>query len=343
MAGGSLTLGRDIAIDLGTANTLIYVKGAGVVLNEPSTAAVDSGTGQLVAVGWEAKRMWGRAPKSIRLVRPLKDGVIADFDVCEKMLRQFIQMVNPSRWNKPRMIIAVPSDVTGVERRAVQDAAEFAGARRPVYIIEEPMAAAIGAGLPVHLPSANLIVDIGGGTTEVAVISMGGIVTAHSARVAGDELSDAIMAMFRREFNLDIGENTAEEVKVQIGSAWPLAEEITADVGGRDVRTGLPRTQAVTSEEVRAALEEPIQMIIDAVKTTLERTPPELAADIINNGLMLSGGGALLTGLPERVAADTGIESLVAADPLLSVVYGCGMALDNLDAMKDIARTSHLE
>jgi rod shape-determining protein MreB len=343
MAGGSLTLGRDIAIDLGTANTLIYVKGAGVVLDEPSTAAVDSNSGQLVAVGWEAKRMWGRAPKNIRLVRPLKDGVIADFDVCEKMLRQFIQMVNPNRWNKPRMIIAVPSDVTGVERRAVQDAAEFAGARRPVYIIEEPMAAAIGAGLPVHMPSANLIVDIGGGTTEVAVISMGGIVTAHSARVAGDELSDAIIAMFRREFGLDIGENTAEEIKIQIGSAWPLAEELTADVGGRDTRTGLPRTQAVTSEQVRAALEEPISMIVDAIKTTLERTPPELAADIINNGLMLSGGGALLTGLPERVTADTGIEANVASEPLLSVVYGCGMALDNLDAMKDIARTSHLE
>lgn len=343
MTGGSLTLGRDIAIDLGTANTLIYVKGAGIVLDEPSTAAVDSNSGQLVAVGWEAKRMWGRAPKSIRLVRPLKDGVIADFDVCEKMLRQFIQMVNPSRWNKPRMIIAVPSDVTGVERRAVQDAAEFAGARRPVYIIEEPMAAAIGADLPVHLPSANLIIDIGGGTTEVAVISMGGIVTAHSARVAGDELSDAISAMFRQEFDLDIGENTAEEIKIQIGSAWPLAEELTADVGGRDTRTGLPRTQAVTSEQVRASLEEPISMIVDAIKTTLERTPPELAADIINNGLMLSGGGALLMGLPERVTAETGIEAHVAAEPLFSVVYGCGMALDNLDAMKDIARTSHLE
>jgi len=237
----------------------------------------------------------------------------------------------------------VPSDVTGVERRAVQDAAEFAGARRPVYIIEEPMAAAIGAGLPVHLPSANLIVDIGGGTTEVAVISMGGIVTAHSARVAGDELNESIIAMFRREFGLDIGENTAEEIKIQIGSAWPLAEELTADVGGRDARTGLPRTHAVTSEQIRTAMEEPIQLIVDAIKTTLERTPPELAADIINNGLMLSGGGALLAGLPERVTADTGIEAHVAEDPLLSVVYGCGMTLDNLDAMKDIARTSHLE
>ncbi len=336
MAGGSLSLGRDIAIDLGTANTLIYVKGEGVVLNEPSAAAVDNRTGQLVAVGIEAKRMWGRAPQNIRLVRPLKDGVIADFDVCEKMLKHFIQAVHNNRWNKPRMIIAVPSEVTGVERRAVQDAAEFAGARRPVYIIEEPMAAAIGAGLPVHLPSANLIVDIGGGTTEVAVISMGGIVTAHSARVAGDELNDAIVTMFRTEFGLDIGDNTAEEVKIQIGSAWPLAEELTADVGGRDSKSGLPRTQVVTSEDVRRALDSPVGVIIDAIKTTLERTPPELAADIIGNGLMLSGGGALLTGLAERVTSETGIEAHLADEPLYSVVLGCGLTLDNIEAMKDL-------
>jgi rod shape-determining protein MreB len=336
MAGGSLSLGRDIAIDLGTANTLIYVKGEGVVLNEPSAAAVDNRTGQLVAVGFEAKRMWGRAPQNIRLVRPLKDGVIADFDVCEKMLKHFIQAVHNNRWNKPRMIIAVPSEVTGVERRAVQDAAEFAGARRPVYIIEEPMAAAIGAGLPVHLPSANLIVDIGGGTTEVAVISMGGIVTAHSARVAGDELNEAIVTMFRSQFGLDIGDNTAEEVKIQLGSAWPLAEELTADVGGRDSKTGLPRTQVVTSEDVRRALDEPVSVIVDAIKTALERTPPELAADIIGNGLMLSGGGALLTGLAERVTHETGIEAHMADEPLYSVVLGCGLTLDNIEAMKDL-------
>jgi len=336
MAGGSLSLGRDIAIDLGTANTLIYVKGEGVVLNEPSAAAVENRTGQLVAVGFEAKRMWGRAPQNIRLVRPLKDGVIADFDVCEKMLKHFIQAVHNNRWNKPRMIIAVPSEVTGVERRAVQDAAEFAGARRPVYIIEEPMAAAIGAGLPVHLPSANLIVDIGGGTTEVAVISMGGIVTAHSARVAGDELNEAIVTMFRTEFGLDIGDNTAEEVKIQVGSAWPLAEELTADVGGRDTKSGLPRTQVVTSEEVRRALDAPVGVIIDAIKTTLERTPPELAADIIGNGLMLSGGGALLTGLAERVTNETGIEAHLADEPLYSVVLGCGLTLDNIEAMTDL-------
>lgn len=342
MPGGSaLSLGRDIAIDLGTANTLVYVKGEGIVLNEPSMAAVDNRTGQLVAVGAEAKRMWGRAPQNIRLVRPMKDGVIADFDVCEQMLRFFIQRVHTSRWSKPRMIVCVPSEVTGVERRAVQDAAEFAGARRPVYIIEEPMAAAIGAGLPVHLPSANLIVDIGGGTTEVAVISMGGIVTAHSARVAGDDLNEAIVEMFRKEFSLDIGENTAESVKIQIGSAWPLAEELSADVGGRDVSSGLPRTQLVTSEEVREALDTPVQMIVDAIKTTLERTPPELAADIIGHGLVLSGGGALLTGLAERVTNETGIHAYLAPEPLEAVVLGCGLTLDNIDAMKGLtAQTS---
>lgn len=341
--GNALSLGRDIAIDLGTANTLVYVRGEGIVLNEPSTVAVDNRTGQLVAVGAEAKRMWGRVPKSIRIVRPLKDGVIADFDICEQMLRYFIQKVHSSKWNKPRMIICVPSEVTGVERRAVQDAVQFAGARRPVYIIEEPMAAAIGAGLPVHLPSANMIVDIGGGTTEVAVISMGGIVTAHSARVAGDEMNDAIVTMFRKEFNLDIGDNTAEEVKIQIGSAWPLAEEITADVGGRDVDTGLPRTQAVTTNDVRAALDEPVTAIIDAIKMTLERTPPELAADIIGQGLVLSGGGSLLAGLAERTTFETGIHSYLAPEPLYSVVLGAGLTLDNIEAMRGLTAQTVLE
>jgi rod shape-determining protein MreB len=241
------------------------------------------------------------------------------------------------------MIVCVPSEVTGVERRAVQDAAEFAGARRPVYIIEEPMAAAIGAGLPVHLPSANLIVDIGGGTTEVAVISMGGIVTAHSARVAGDDLNEAIVELFHKEFALDIGENTAESVKIQIGSAWPLAEELSADVGGRDAATGLPRTQLVTSEEVREALDGPVTMIVDAIKTTLERTPPELAADIIGHGLVLSGGGALLTGLAERVTNETGIHSYLAPEPLESVVLGCGLTLDNIDAMKGLTAQTSFE
>jgi rod shape-determining protein MreB len=329
-------MGRDVAVDLGTANTLIYVKGQGLVLNEPSMVAVDTRSGQVVAVGHEAKRMWGRAPRNIRLVRPLKDGVIADFDVCEQMLKQFLQRVSTSRWSKPRVIVAVPSEVTGVERRAVQDAAEFAGARRPVYIIEEAMAAAIGAGLPVHEPSANLIVDIGGGTTEVAVISLGGIVTANSVRVGGDELNDVIIAMFKRDFDLDVGVNTAEEVKIQLGSAWPLQNEIVGDVGGRDTKTGLPRTQEITTQQVREALDEAVMKIVDAIKKTLERTPPELAADVISHGLVLAGGGALLAGLAERITHETGIQAFIAPEPLLAVVLGAGMTLENLEAIKGL-------
>ena len=343
MAGGNpLSMGREIAVDLGTANTLIYVKGQGLVLNEPSMVAVDARSGQVVAVGHEAKRMWGRAPKNIRLVRPLKDGVIADFDLCEQMFKEFLQRVSTSRWSKPRVIVAVPSEVTGVERRAVQDAAEFAGARRPVYIIEEAMAAAIGAGLPVHEPSANLIVDIGGGTTEVAVISLGGIVTANSVRVGGDELCEVIIGMFKRQFNLDIGDNTAEEVKIQLGSAWPLEQEIVGDVGGRDTKTGLPRTQAVTTQQVREALNESVIKIIEAIKRTLERTPPELAADVISHGLVLAGGGALLAGLAERVTHETGIQAYVAPEPLLAVVLGAGMTLDNFEAIKGLTIQSEL-
>ncbi|MBM3741934.1 MAG: rod shape-determining protein [Actinobacteria bacterium] len=337
MAGSNpLSISRDIAVDLGTANTLIYVKGQGLVLNEPSMVAVDVRSGQVVAVGHEAKRMWGRTPRNIRLVRPLKEGVIADFDVCEQMLKQFLQRVSSSRWSKPRVIVAVPSEVTGVERRAVQDAAEFAGARRPVFIIEEAMAAAIGAGLPVHEPSANLIVDIGGGTTEVAVISLGGIVTANSVKVGGDELNEVIVAMFKREFDLDIGINTAEEVKIQLGSAWPLEQEIVGDVGGRDTKTGLPRTHVVTTEQVREAMDETVLRIIDAVKRTLERTPPELAADVISHGLVMAGGGSLLAGLPERVTHETGIQAYVAPEPLLAVVLGAGMSLENLEAIKGL-------
>ena len=337
MAGGNpLSMGRDIAVDLGTANTLVYVKGQGLVLNEPSMVAVDTRSGQVVAVGHEAKRMWGRAPRNIRLVRPLKDGVIADFDVCEQMLKQFLQRISTSRWSKPRVIVAVPSEVTGVERRAVQDAAEFAGARRPVYIIEEAMAAAIGAGLPVHEPSANLIVDIGGGTTEVAVISLGGIVTANSVRVGGDELNEVIIAMFKRDFDLDIGVNTAEEVKIQLGSAWPLQNEIVGDVGGRDTKTGLPRTQEITTQQVREALDEAVMKIVDAIKKTLERTPPELAADVISHGLVLAGGGALLAGLAERISHETGIQAFIAPEPLLAVVLGAGMTLENLEAIKGL-------
>ncbi|MFT4773524.1 MAG: rod shape-determining protein MreB [Candidatus Azotimanducaceae bacterium] len=331
-----LSLGRDLAIDLGTANTLIYVRGQGIVLDEPSVVAINANDGRPVAVGLEAKRMIGRTPNHIKAIRPLKDGVIADFEVCEKMLRYFIQKVHASKWSKPRMVICVPSGITGVEQRAVQDAAEYAGARKPVHIIEEPMAAAIGADLPVHEPSGNMIVDIGGGTTEVAVISLGGIVTAQSVRVAGDELDDAVLQYIKKEFSLAIGERTAEEIKIQMGSAWPMEQELTADIRGRDLISGLPRTMQVTTEHIREALAEPISAIIDAVKTTLDKTPPELAADIMQDGIMLTGGGALLGGLDERLAHETGMPIRVADEPLYSVVIGSGRALENIDAMRGL-------
>jgi len=331
-----LGLGRDIAIDLGTANTLIYVRGLGVVLNEPSVVAVDVNDGRPVAVGIEAKRMMGRTPGHIRAVRPMKDGVIADFEVCEKMLRYFIQKVHPSRWSKPRMVVCVPSGITGVEQRAVQDAAEFAGARKPVFIIEEPMAAAIGADLPVHEPSGNMIVDIGGGTTEVAVISLGGIVSSQSVRVAGDELDDAVANYLRKEYSLAIGERTAEQIKVQMGSAWPLAEEFSAEVRGRDLITGLPRSVDITTEMVREAISEPVAAIVDSVKSTLDKTPPELAADIMHSGITVTGGGALLMGLDRRLASETGMPINIARDPLYSVVLGSGRALENIDVLRGV-------
>ncbi|HEX2783187.1 MAG TPA: rod shape-determining protein [Ilumatobacteraceae bacterium] len=331
-----LAIGRDLAIDLGTANTLIYSRGQGIVLNEPSVVAIDISDGRPVAVGFEAKRMMGRTPGRIKTIRPLKDGVIADFEVCEKMLRFFIQKVHASRWSKPRMVICVPSGITGVEQRAVQDAAEYAGARKPVHIIEEPMAAAIGADMPVHEPSGNMIVDIGGGTTEVAVISLGGIVTAQSVRVAGDELDDAIMQYVKKEFSLAIGDRTAEEIKIHMGSAWPLDEELTADIRGRDLISGLPRTVPLTTEQVREALAEPLSAIVDAVKTTLDKTPPELAADIMEQGIMVTGGGALLAGINRRLAHETGMPIKIAHDPLFSVVIGSGRALENIDAMRGL-------
>ncbi len=331
-----LSLGRDLAIDLGTANTLIYVRGQGVVLDEPSVVAINVNDGRPVAVGLEAKRMMGRTPNHIKAIRPLKDGVIADFEVCEKMLRYFIQKVHASKWSKPRMVICVPSGITGVEQRAVQDAAEYAGARKPVHIIEEPMAAAIGADLPVHEPSGTMIVDIGGGTTEVAVISLGGIVTAQSVRVAGDELDDAVLQYVKKEFSLAIGDRTAEEIKIQMGSAWPLEEELTADIRGRDLISGLPRTIQLTTEHVREALAEPISAIVDAVKTTLDKTPPELAADIMEDGITITGGGALIGGLDERLTHETGMPIRVANEPLYSVVIGSGRALENIDAMRGL-------
>ena len=331
-----LSLGRDLAIDLGTANTLIYARGLGIVLDEPSVVAINVNDGRPVAVGLEAKRMMGRTPNHIKAIRPLKDGVIADFEVCEKMLRYFIQKVHASKWSKPRMVICVPSGITGVEQRAVQDAAEYAGARKPVHIIEEPMAAAIGADMPVHEPSGNMIVDIGGGTTEVAVISLGGIVTAQSVRVAGDELDDAVLQYVKKEYSLAIGDRTAEEIKIQMGSAWPMEDELTADIRGRDLVSGLPRTIQLTTEHVREALAEPVNAIIDAVKTTLDKTPPELAADIMEDGIMLTGGGALLGGLDQRLAHETGMPIRVAPEPLYSVVIGSGSALENIDAMRGL-------
>jgi rod shape-determining protein MreB len=331
-----LSLGRDLAIDLGTANTLIYVRGHGVVLDEPSVVAINANDGRPVAVGMEAKRMMGRTPNHIKAIRPLKDGVIADFEVCEKMLRYFIQKVAGSKWSKPRMVICVPSGITGVEQRAVQDAAEYAGARKPVHIIEEPMAAAIGADMPVHEPSGNMIVDIGGGTTEVAVISLGGIVTAQSIRVAGDELDEAVLQYVKKEFSLAIGDRTAEEIKIQMGSAWPMEEELTADIRGRDLISGLPRTIEITTEQIREAVAEPISAIVDAVKTTLDKTPPELAADIMEDGITVTGGGALLGGLDQRLAHETGMPIRIADEPLYSVVIGSGRALENIDAMRGL-------
>jgi rod shape-determining protein MreB len=325
-----LALGRDIAIDLGTANTLIYVRGQGV----------DVSDGKPVAVGHEAKRMMGRTPGHIRAVRPLKDGVIADFDVCEKMLRYFIQKVHSSRWSKPRMVICVPSGITGVEQRAVQDAAEYAGARKPVHIIEEPMAAAIGADLAVHEPSGNMIVDIGGGTTEVAVISLGGIVTAQSLRIAGDELDEALLAYLKKEFSLAVGERTAEEIKIQMGSAWPFEEEMTADIRGRDLISGLPRTISLSTDQVREAIAEPVAAIVDAVRTTLDKTPPELAADIMHQGITITGGGALLAGIDRRLAHETGMPINIANDPLYSVVIGSGRALENIEMMRGLLSQS---
>ena len=293
-------LGRDMAVDLGTANTLVYVRGEGIVLSEPSVVAIRVADGKAVAVGTEAKRMIGRTPAHIAAIRPLKDGVISDFEVCEIMLRYFIQRVHNSRFSKPRMIICVPSGVTGVEQRAVQDAAEFAGARKPAHIIEEPMAAAIGSGLPVQEPTGNMIVDIGGGTTEVAVISLGGVVTSQSVRVGGDELDESIIQFIKKEYSLALGERTAEVVKMELGSAWPLRQELQAEIRGRDLVTGLPKTIVTSTNEIREAIEEPVSSIVDAVKVTLDKTPPELAADIMERGIMLAGGGALLKGLAER-------------------------------------------
>ena len=327
-------LGRDMAVDLGTANTLVYVRGRGIVLNEPSVVAINTTTGKIVAVGIEAKRMIGRTPGNIIAVRPLKDGVIADFDVTERMLRYFIQRVHKrSRFAKPRIIIAVPSGITGVEQRAVKEAAYQAGARK-VYIIEEPMAAAIGAGLPVHEPTGNMVVDIGGGTTEVAIISMGGVVSSQSIRVGGDELDQAVITFAKKEYSLMLGERTAEEIKMAIGSACKSDDECHAEVRGRDLVTGLPKTVVVSAEEIRRAIEEPVNTIVDAVKTTLDKCPPELSGDLMDRGIALTGGGALLKGMDERLRDETGMPVHLVENPLDSVALGSGKCVEEFEELQ---------
>ena len=330
---------NDLAIDLGTANTCVYVKGQGIVLREPSVVAVkkDSrGNDQVLAVGSEAKRMLGRAPGNIRAIRPMKDGVIADFEVTEAMLRYFISKVhNQRRLVRPRIMICVPTGITQVEKRAVKESALSAGARE-VYLIEEPMAAAIGANLPIQEPTANMVVDIGGGTTEVAVISLSGIVYSRSVRVGGDKMDEAILRHVKRKYNMLIGEATAEEIKIQIASAYPMEEEQQIEVKGRDLVTGIPQTIVITSEEVRKAIAEQVDAIVQAVRQALEQTPPELAADIVERGIVLTGGGALLKGLDQLLREDTSLPIFSVDDPLATVVMGTGIALDNMRTLRDV-------
>ncbi|MDM8201843.1 MULTISPECIES: rod shape-determining protein [Allofournierella] len=327
---------KDIGIDLGTANTLVYLRGKGIIMREPSVVAVDTKTDEVRSVGHEAKAVIGRTPGSIMAVRPLKDGVIADFDITANMLARFIKKVcGNSMFFRPRVVICIPSGVTEVERRAVKEAALKAGARQ-VSVIEEPMAAAIGAGLPISEPSGSMVVDIGGGTSEVAVISLGGIVAARSVRVGGDEFDQAIIAYIKRKYNLLIGERTAEQIKIEIGSAYELEEEKEMEIKGRNLVDGLPKNITVHSEEIRDALAESLQKVVDAIKETLERTPPELSADIIDHGIMLTGGGALLRGLDELVHRETGIDVHVAETPLDCVAAGTGAVLDHIDLLGDV-------
>lgn len=322
---------RDLGIDLGTANTLVHVKGRGIMLREPSVVAVDSHTGQVLAVGDDAKRMVGRTPAQIRAVRPLRDGVIADFDTTEAMLHHFIEKVLTRRFlEHPRVVIGVPSGITEVERRAVEEAARRAGAWSAL-VIDEPMAAAIGAGMPVGEPVGSMVVDIGGGTTEVAVISLGGICTERSVRVAGEEMDEAIVAYVRHELKLYIGESTAEEIKIRIGSAFPLAQEMEMSVRGKDLVSGLPKSVTLTSQQVREAIREPLGIIVELVKETLDETPPELAADVMNRGIVLAGGVALLRGLDQLISAETDVPVHVAEDPLTAVVIGAARYLEELD------------
>lgn len=333
---------NDLAIDLGTANTLIYVKGRGIIASEPSVVAVQRdarGVKKVLSVGKEAKEMLGRTPGTIEAIRPLKDGVIADFEVTEAMLRYFIRKAhNRKTLIRPRIIVCVPYGITEVERRAVRESAESAGARE-VYLIEEPMAAAIGAGLPIAEPAGNMIVDIGGGTTEVAIISLSGIVYSRSLRVAGDKMDEAITHYLKRKYNLLIGERTAEKIKISIGTAYPENEVRTMEIKGRDLIAGVPKTLEINSEEIREAIQEPVNAIVEEVKAALERTPPELAADIVDRGIFLAGGGALIRNIDVLIREETGMPVIIADDPLTCVVLGTGKALDQLDSLKGVTVT----
>jgi rod shape-determining protein MreB len=328
---------NDLAIDLGTANTLVYLRGKGIVINEPSVVAIEKKTGRVLAVGSEAKKMLGRTPGNIVAIRPMKDGVIADFEIAEKMLKHFITKAhNRSTFVRPRIIICVPSKITQVEQRAVKDSAELAGARE-VYLIEEPIAAAIGAGLPIEEPSGNMVVDIGGGTTDVAVISLAGIVYSESVKVAGDKMDDAIVSYIKRKYNLLIGDHMAELIKFEIGSAYPPDERKTFNIKGRDLISGIPKTLVIDDAEVREALAEPISAIVNAIKLALENTPPELAGDIIDRGIVLTGGGSLLRGLDIRLREETNLPIITVDNPLTTVVLGTGAALDQLDLLKKVS------
>ncbi|NMA65549.1 MAG: rod shape-determining protein [Clostridiaceae bacterium] len=327
---------KEVGIDLGTANTLVYLKGKGVILREPSVVAVNNHTGQILAVGLDAKQMIGRTPGNITAIRPLKDGVIADFETTQGMLKYFIKKaVGNNPLARPRVIICVPSGVTEVEKRAVVDSAISAGAKE-AFLIEEPMASAIGGGLPVAEPSGSMVVDIGGGTCEVAVISLGGIVVSRSLRIGGDEFDDSIISYIKKEYNLMIGERTAEDIKLKIGSAYPPEEEETHTISGRDLVTGLPKELSISSMEIREALKEPVNSVIDSIKLTLEKTPPELAADIMERGIMLAGGGALLKGLDNLIYEETGIPVFIAENPLDCVALGTGKVLEEIDNLSTV-------
>lgn len=327
---------NDMGIDLGTANTVVYVKGKGIVLTEPSVVAVQKDTNRILAVGNEAKRMLGRTPGSIVAIRPLKDGVIADFEITENMIKYFMRKVhNRKALISPLVVVAVPSGITEVEKRAVEDSAARAGAR-DVFLIEEPMAGAMGVGMPVHEPAGNMIIDIGGGTTEVAIISLAGIVCSRSVRVGGDEMDEAIIQYMKRSYNLMIGERTAEQIKMEVGAAVPLDEPLTIDVKGRDLVAGLPKTLTVNSEEIREALAEPVSTIVESVRVSLERCPPELSADLVDSGIVMVGGGSLLRGLDKLLSKETGLPVNVADDPLSAVALGTGKVIENVHYLKEI-------